>query len=189
MSLFTTTSQTVGPFFHIGFDWLYVNDLTAAGASGERVTIAGKIVDGDGKPISDAVIEIWQANAHGKYAHPDDTQSKPLEAAFKGFGRIATDEQGAFRFVTIKPGPVPGSDGALQAPHIAVSIFMRGLLKRLVTRMYFPAEASNNDDGVLKLIPPARRETLIAKKTVADMAQLEWNIVVQGQNETVFFDC
>jgi protocatechuate 3,4-dioxygenase, alpha subunit len=189
MSLFTTASQTVGPFFHIGFDWLYLNDLTAAGVSGERVTISGKIVDGDGKPVPDAIIELWQANAHGKYAHPDDMQSKPIEAAFKGFGRIATDDQGMFRFATIKPGRVPGPDGALQAPHIAVSIFMRGLLKRLVTRIYFPDEASNDDDGILKLIPQARRETLVAKKTVVDPSQLEWNIVVQGLNETVFFDC
>jgi protocatechuate 3,4-dioxygenase, alpha subunit len=177
-----TPSQTVGPFFHIGFDRLYINDLVIAGVGGERVTISGKIFDGDGKPIPDAVMEIWQADAQGRYAVAAD-------AAFKGFGRIATDEHGAYSFVTIKPGRVVGTDGALQAPHIAVSIFMRGLLKRLVTRIYFADDASNNDDALLQLIPQARRTTLMAKKTTGDATKLEWNIVVQGQDETVFFDC
>ncbi|MEY4729637.1 MAG: hypothetical protein RL020_795 [Pseudomonadota bacterium] len=175
-----TPSQTVGPFFHIGFDWLYVNDLAAAEVSGERISISGKILDGEGRPITDAVIEIWQADADGLYAPA---------SAFKGFGRIATNEHGAFNFVTIKPGRVMGVEGTLQAPHINVSIFMRGLLKRLVTRIYFADEASNNEDAVLKLITPERRATLLAKKIAAESAKLEWNIVVQGQRETVFFDC
>ncbi|MGB8339312.1 MAG: protocatechuate 3,4-dioxygenase subunit alpha [Burkholderiales bacterium] len=178
----TTPSQTVGPFFHIGFDGLYVNDLTAAGVSGEGVTISGKIFDGDGKPISDAVIEIWQADAQGQYPNTDS-------ATFKGFGRMATDEEGAFRFVTIKPGRVVGADGELQAPHINVSVFMRGLLKRVVTRIYFADEASNNDDAVLKSIASERCATLFPKKIAGDSTKLEWNIVVQGQHETVFFDC
>jgi protocatechuate 3,4-dioxygenase, alpha subunit len=174
-----TPSQTVGPFFHIGFDRLYVNDLTP-GVSGERITLSGKMVDGDSKPITDAVIEIWQADANGSYTPA---------SAFKGFGRIATDEHGAFRFFTIKPGRVMGADDKLQAPHINVSIFMRGLLKRLVTRIYFTDEAGNSDDAVLKLIAPERRATLWAKKIPGEIAQWEWNIAVQGQHETVFFDC
>jgi protocatechuate 3,4-dioxygenase, alpha subunit len=177
-----TPSQTVGPFFHIGFDWLYVNDLAAESVSGERVTISGSIIDGEGKPISDAVIEIWQADAQGQYANAE-------HAVFKGYGRIATDEHGAYSFVTIKPGRVAGTDGELQAPHIAASIFMRGLLKRLVTRIYFADEISNQDDAVLKLVSPERRTTLLAKKITHDATKLEWNIVVQGKNETVFFDC
>ncbi len=182
MSLINSPSQTVGPFFHIGFDRFYVNDLTATGVSGERVIISGMIMDGDGKPINDAVIEIWQADAQGHYVSAE-------HAAFKGFGRIATDEHGAYSFVTIKPGRVAGADGELQAPHIAVSIFMRGLLKRLVTRIYFPDEASNHADTILELIPPERRATLMANKIVGEAAKLEWNIVVQGKHETVFFDC
>lgn len=176
----STPSQTVGPFFHIGFDWLYVNDLASADVRSERITISGKMLDGDGKPIADALIEIWQADADGKYSQ---------SSAFNGFGRIATDEHGAFGFVTIKPGRVTGVDDKLQAPHINVSLFMRGLLKRLVTRIYFADEVSNDDDVVLKLVAPERRATLLAKKIAGDPASLEWNIVVQGEHETVFFDC
>lgn len=182
MNLIVAPSQTVGPFFHIGFDRLYVNNLTAPGVVGERVTIGGKIIDGDGKPVSDAVIEIWQADAQGQYANT-------ANAAFTGFGRVATDEHGAFSFLTIKPGRVAGNDGDLQAPHIAVSVFMRGLLKRLVTRIYFADEASNLDDAVLNMVPPERRATLLAKKNAADTAKLEWHIILQGDRETVFFDC
>jgi protocatechuate 3,4-dioxygenase alpha subunit len=182
MNLITSPSQTVGPFFHIGFDRLYVNDLTAKGVSGERVIISGKIIDGDGKPITDAVIEIWQADAQGQYSNSAD-------AKFKGYGRIPTDEHGRYNFVTLKPGRVAGTEGELQAPHIAVSIFMRGLLKRLVTRIYFPDEASNNEDTILKLTPSERRATLMANKLASDATKLEWNIVVQGKQETVFFDC
>ena len=116
--------------------------------TGEQIAIQGRVLDGDGKPVNDALVEIWQANAHGKYAHPEDKQGKPLEAGFKGFGRSATDENGAFRFKTIKPGRVPGPGGALQAPHIAVTVFMRGLLKHLVSRIYFPDEPANADDPV-----------------------------------------
>jgi protocatechuate 3,4-dioxygenase, alpha subunit len=177
-----TPSQTVGPFFHIGFDRLYVNDLTTAHLDGERVTLSGKIFDGDSKPITDAVMEIWQADAQGQYTNS-------ASAKFKGYGRCATDEHGAFSFVTIKPGRVLGTDGALQAPHIAVSIFMRGLLKRLVTRIYFADEVSNKEDAVLQSVASERRATLLAKRIAPDATKLEWNIVVQGQNETVFFEC
>jgi protocatechuate 3,4-dioxygenase alpha subunit len=144
-------------------------------------------VDGDGKPVPDALLEIWQANSQGKYAHPDDTQSKPVEANFQGFGRIPTDDDGKFRFTTIKPGPVPGPDGKPQAPHLAISVFARGLLRRLVTRIYFPDETGNSADYVLNLVEPERRGTLIAKKS-ASAGTLEWNVVLQGESETVFFD-
>ena len=108
MSLQATTSQTVGPFFRIGFEWLYRDNLVGEGASGERVTIQGRVFDGDGVPVPDAILEIWQANAHGKYDHPEDTQDKPLESGFKGYGRVPVTAEGMFRFATIKPGPVPG---------------------------------------------------------------------------------
>jgi protocatechuate 3,4-dioxygenase alpha subunit len=184
-----TTSQTVGPFFCIGLDRLRANNLADPKVSGEHLTIEGKALDGDGQPVPDAVIEIWQANAHGKYAHPEDTQEKPLEPGFSGYGRVPTDANGLFRFTTIKPGSVPGPAGKPQAPHLVVSVFMRGLLKRLATRIYFPDEATNNSDLVLSLVEPARRPTLIAKKVQGRDAVLQWNVVLQGPEETVFFDC
>jgi protocatechuate 3,4-dioxygenase alpha subunit len=198
MSLQATTWQTVGPFFHIGFKWLYDPDVAGAGAAGERVEVSGRILDGDGRPVPDGAIEIWQANAHGKYAHPDDTQDKPLEPGFKGYGRVPTDNDGRFRFTTIKPGRVPAPQGPgpggpgpqkLQAPHLVVSVFTRGLLRRLITRMYFPDEPSNTEDFALSLVEPARRATLIAKKVAGRPGALEWNVILQGPNETVFFDC
>ena len=187
MSLQTTSSQTVGPYLHIGLTWLITDNLVGPGVSGDKVTIAGRIADGDGKPVNDALVEIWQANAHGKYAHPDDSQDKPLEAGFKGFGRVPTDDNGGFKFTTIKPGRVPSPGGGLQAPHINVTIFMRGMLKQLNTRIYFPADPANAGDAVLQSVLPARRDTLIAKATGA--GALEWNVVLQGAGETVFFDC
>jgi protocatechuate 3,4-dioxygenase alpha subunit len=188
MSLQATTSQTVGPYFKIGLEWLYRDNLVGGGVSGERVTIQGRVIDGDGVPVPDAILEIWQANAHGKYAHPEDTQDKPLEPAFKGYGRVPTTAAGVFRFATIKPGPVPGPNGKEQAPHLVVSVFMRGLERRLVTRIYFPDEPRNAADFILNLVEPARRSTLIAKKAASGPATLEWNVVLQGPDETVFFD-
>jgi protocatechuate 3,4-dioxygenase alpha subunit len=188
MSLRATGSQTVGPYFHLGFSWLYVDKLAGPGMSGERVTIEGRVLDGDGKPVGDAMIEIWQADAHGRYAHPGDEHDKPLEPGFKGFGRVATDENGVFRLATIKPGRVPGPGGQPQAPHVVVSVFMRGLLKHLVTRIYFPDEPSNADDPVLNLVEPPRRSTLIAKTVAGSEGLLEWNVILQGEGETVFFD-
>ncbi len=189
MSIPATTSQTVGPFFSIGLDRLHTNNLTGPGVSGERFTMEGKVLDGDGQPVPDAVIEIWQANSHGKYAHPEDTQEKPVEPGFAGYGRVPTDDNGQFRFTTIKPGPVPGPGGKPQAPHLVISVFMRGLLKRVVSRVYFPGEAANDSDFILSLVEPARRPTLIARKVQGQDALLRWNVVMQGPEETVFFDC
>ena len=188
MSLQATTSQTVGPFFKIGFEWLHRDNLVGEGVSGERVTIQGRVLDGDGAPVPDAILEIWQANAHGKYDHPEDTQDKPLEPGFKGYGRVPTTAEGVFRFATIKPGPAPGPNGKEQAPHLVVSVFMRGVLRRMVTRMYFPDDARNSGDQILNLVEAERRSTLIAKKTAGGPGILEWNVVLQGPEETVFFD-
>jgi protocatechuate 3,4-dioxygenase alpha subunit len=187
MSLQATTSQTVGPYFRIGLYWLNQENLAAPGVSGDRVTIQGRVLDGDGAGVSDAFLEIWQANAHGKYAHPDDIQKKLLEPGFTGYGRIPTNKDGAFRFATIKPGSVPGPDGKDQAPHLLVSVFMRGLLRRLVTRIYFPDEPRNAADYVLNLIEPERRSTLIARRGTQP-GLLDWNAILHGGNETVFFD-
>ncbi len=189
MSLRATTSQTVGPFFSIGLTRLNRDDLAGPGVSGERVSIEGRVLDGDGQPVPDAILEIWQANAHGKYPHPDDTQDKPLEAEFSGFGRIPTDDEGRFRFSTIKPGVVPGPQGNPQAPHIVVSVFARGLLRRLVTRIYFPEEPANARDFALSRVPAARRATLIARRIGDRYGALAWDVRLQGPEETVFFDC
>ena len=186
MSLFASGNQTVGPYLHIGLEWLTTRDIAGKGIKGERVAIAGRLIDGDGAGVNDGLVEIWQANAAGKYAHPEDTQKKPLEKGWRGFGRIPTDAKGGFRFTTIKPGRVPGPDGTLQAPHLVVSVFMRGMLKHLATRIYFPDEAAANaEDPILKLVPAARRATLIPR---TQGKTLEWNVVLQGKNETVFFD-
>jgi protocatechuate 3,4-dioxygenase alpha subunit len=155
---------------------MVIEDLAPQGLAGERLQINGKILDADGKPVNDAAVEIWQADSQGKYA----------EKSFRGYGRSLTDEAGAFRFRTIKPGRVPGPDGKLQAPHLSVTIFMRGLLKQLQTRVYFPDDPANADDPVLNLVPSERRATLIARKHGDGV--LEWNVVLQGKNETVFFD-
>jgi protocatechuate 3,4-dioxygenase alpha subunit len=186
MSLRASTSQTIGPYLRIGLEWMQIEDIAPAGIPGERVSLRGRVTDADGKPVNDAAVEIWQANSRGRYAHPEDKQDKPLDNNFRGYGRSLTDDNGAFRFNTIKPGRVPGPRGKLQAPHLNVTIFMRGLLKHLQTRMYFPNDAANAEDPVLALVPAERRATLVAQAN-AD-GTLAWNIVLQGKNETVFFD-
>jgi protocatechuate 3,4-dioxygenase, alpha subunit len=197
MTLRATTWQTVGPFFKIGLAWLYRDQLAGPDVDGERIEINGRVLDGDGKLVPDAVLEIWQANSQGKYAHPEDEQNKKLDAGFPGFGRIATDDQGRFRFTTIKPGQVPAQESStktsaasapLQAPHINVSFCTRGLLRRLTTRIYFPDEPANAADFALLRVDRARRSTLIAKRSANSVSKFEWDIVLQGCNETVFFD-
>jgi protocatechuate 3,4-dioxygenase alpha subunit len=187
MKLLPTASQTVGPYLHIGLAWLTIDRVAAPDCLGQHVTIGGRVLDGDGMLVTDALVEIWQANTHGKYAHAQDTYAAPLTPGFRGFGRVPTDSDGRYRFVTIKPGPVADPNGGLQAPHLLVSVFMRGLLKRLVTRVYFPDEPRNAADSVLRLVPVERRGTLVARQIAGD--QLEWDIVLQGVGETVFFDC
>jgi len=185
MSLRASTSQTIGPYLRIDLEWMQIEDMAPKGVAGERVSIRGRVVDADGKPVNDAALEIWQANSQGRYAHPEDKQDKPIDAAFRGYGRSLTDDNGAFRFNTIKPGRVAGPGGKLQAPHLSVTIFMRGLLKQLQTRVYFPDDPANAEDPVLALVPAERRSTLIARR---NGEVLEWNVVLQGKGETVFFD-
>jgi len=185
MKLVASGSQTVGPYLHIGLTWLNRDRIAGPGVKGERVVVRGRVLDGGGKGVSDALIEIWQANAAGKYAHPEDRQKKTLERGFRGFGRIPTDAQGRFRFSTVKPGRVPGPGGRPQAPHLNVTVFMRGLLKQLSTRIYFPEDPANREDAILKRVPAERRATLIARRKSRGV--LEWNVVLQGRNETVFF--
>lgn len=186
MSLSPTPSQTVGPFFHIGLPAPATTELVSPDHAG-AVRIVGVVFDGNGEPVSDALLEIWQANSAGRYSHPEDTRDEiPREHGFKGFGRCATDAEGRFEFVTVKPGPVPGPDSRMQAPHIDVSVFARGLLKRLVTRVYFPDEAKANDaDPVLSMIrDPEVRATLVARE---EDGALRFDIHLQGERETAFF--
>jgi len=191
-----TPSQTIGPFFHRALlyeGWREMwNDLAGRGAAGERIAIEGRVIDGDGTPVSDAMVEVWQANAAGRYDHPEDCQDRrPIDPNFHGFGRVATDPDGRFRLRTVKPGTVPGAGEVAQAPHINVSVFARGLLKRLATRIYFPGEPLNESDPLLTGLPAARRATLIARGAVEGGTAervLHFDIVLQGDNETVFLD-
>ncbi len=173
----TTPSQTVGPFFRFGFAWMDQADLIAPGSVG-AVTLVGQVTDGDGAPVPDAVIEIWQADADGQFPRGTD-------GPWHGFGRSLTDDQGRYRFTTVRPGRVDGR----QAPHIDVSVFARGLLQRVVTRIYLPDEVeANAGDPVLAALEPDRRATLVAEAVDAvDGSQLAFDIRLQGDQETVFF--
>ncbi len=183
-----TPSQTVGPYLHIGLDWLNTTELAGPEVAGERIVIQGRLLDADRAPIPDGMIEIWQANSHGRYAHPDDARGLPLDRGFTGFGRTPTGTSGEFRFSTIKPGRVPATNGQLQAPHLMVNVFARGLLRQAVTRMYFFGD-DYADDPVLALVPAVRRATLMAHPLEGTSGVFEWNILLGGdQNETVFFE-
>ncbi|MGH7796353.1 MAG: protocatechuate 3,4-dioxygenase subunit alpha [Candidatus Binatia bacterium] len=185
-----TPSQTVGPFYAIGLTRRPMNVMTTESTHGERIRIEGQVFDGDGLAIPDVMVEIWQANAYGRYNHPDDKQEKPLDATFTGWGRSGTDEKCFYRFETIKPGPVPGHDDTVQAPHINVVIFARGMLVHAYTRLYFADEPANENDPVLKTIKhQARRRTLIARREEGNgKAVYRFDIRLHGENETVFFD-
>ena len=179
-----TPSQTVGPYFRIGLAWLFNADLAGPAAAGQRLTVSGRVLDGAGTGVEDAMLEIWQAGPAGRYPEV----SRP--PGWAGFGRVATDPRGAFSFALVKPGRVAGPEGTLQAPHLAVNVFMRGLLRHLTTRVYFPDEGeANAADPVLSLVEPARRATLVARADPASPLALAWDVVLQGPRETVFFDC
>ena len=206
-----TPSQTVGPFFHYGLPWKggadlvgksdmgarpelfpedhYVLNLSAPTGipQGETIEVAGCVFDGNGAIVPDAMIEIWQANAAGRYASLDDPRDDvPVDPHFVGFGRASTSAEGIYRFRTIRPGRVPGPGNSLQAAHLAVSVFGRGLIKRLATRLYFADGEGNDTDPVLAAVPADRRDTLIAHRK--DDGSWWLDIHLQGERETVFFD-
>lgn len=199
-----TPSQTVGPFFAYGltpdgrckwdpngsYSWKETvgDNLVTPDATGEKIRIEGRILDGDGMPITDAMIEIWQADAQGRYANPRDNRALP-NTQFKGFGRSATDKEGVYSFDTIKPGSVPGPNGQPQAPHILFGIFSRGMLRQVHTRLYFADEAATSSDPIIALVPADRRGTLVAYREMrGNLPVYRFDIRVQGENETVFFD-
>ena len=177
-----TPSQTVGPFFDYALPYEGGERLISPGDR-DAIRIVGAVIDGDRQPVDDALIEIWQANRAGRYRHPEDTREElPLEDGFIGFGRCATDAEGRFEFVTVKPGAVDG-----QAPHIGVCVLARGLLRHLYTRLYFPDEAeANAADPLLSSIDdPALRATLIARPLDGVLA---FDIHLQGERQTAFLD-
>lgn len=185
-----TPSQTVGPFYAIGLTRTAMNILINDATQGPLIRIEGQVFDGDGQPVPDAMVEIWQANAYGRYNHPDDKQEKPLDPSFMGWGRCGTNEHGEYSFETIKPGGVPGAGESVQAPHINVCVFARGMLLHAYTRIYFSDETANGTDPVLSSIKnKARRGTLIAAREESNGKTVyRFDIRLQGENETVFFD-
>jgi protocatechuate 3,4-dioxygenase alpha subunit len=198
-----TASQTIGPFFHYaltpesyGRPGIAGGVLASADTRGERVRIEGRVFDGEGRPMPDALVEIWQANAAGRYDHPADDrpahgrEEAALDPGFRGFGRLGTDADGGFRFETVKPGPVPGRGNTLQAPHINVILCARGMLDHAFTRIYFSDEAeANGNDPVLSAVEAGRRATLVAERRESDGEIVyRFDIRLQGEAETVFFD-
>jgi protocatechuate 3,4-dioxygenase, alpha subunit len=183
VTLPVTPSQTIGPFFSVGLIWADGPDVVAEGTPG-AVRIGGRVLDGAGDPVPDALVETWQADPEGCFAHPDDPRG-PARGSFRGFGRSATDAEGRWAVRTRKPGLLPAPGGGTEAPHLDVSVFARGLLHRVVTRIYFPDEAeANAADPLLGSIPdPGARARLVA---VADGDGLRFDIWLQGERETPF---
>ena len=191
-----TPSQTVGPFFAYGltsngeYEWndAFTSNLVTPDTSGERMRVEGRVFDGDGQPVPDCMLEIWQADAQGRFADPKDKRALP-NAAFRGFGRCGTDASGGYAFDTIRPGSVSDPDGKPQAPHLLLAVFARGMPLHNFTRIYFDGEAANAADPVLALVPTPRRGTLIAiRESGAGNAVYRFDIRLQGDDETVFFD-
>jgi protocatechuate 3,4-dioxygenase alpha subunit len=214
-ALGVTPTQTVGPFFAPALLRDVQNIMVTDQTAGQRIRVEGRVIDGDGNVVPDAMIEIWQANSHGRYNHPRDTRDLPLDPEFSGFGRSGTDDAGVYWFETVKPGPVPfggkgsggtgsggqdggggessGQDGGqMQAPHLVVTVHARGMLNHAQTRLYFEDEAANATDPILALVPADRRDTLIARREEADGSGgkivYRLDIVLQGRGETVFFN-
>lgn len=186
-----TPSQTIGPFYHHALLWADGPEVVAPGTPG-AIRIHGRILDGAGAPVADGLVETWQADSDGGFDHPDDPRGTPGGTAggtagggFRGFGRCPTDETGSWSITTLKPGREPGADGRLQAPHVDVSLYARGLLNRLVTRIYFSDEAdANAEDALLTGVEPDRRATLVATR---EDDGYRFDIVLQGERSTVFF--
>ena len=172
-----TPFQTLGPFFDCGLRDAGSEIIADETIEGRRIRVEGTVLDSAGQPVPDALIEIWQADAAGRYPQPGST--------FRGFGRCGTDDAGRFWFSTVMPGRVPGPDG-LQAPHLVAGVMGRGILTRLLTRIYFDDQPSNAEDAILRLVPADRRETLIAVTVARD--RYRFDVVLQGERETVFFD-
>jgi protocatechuate 3,4-dioxygenase alpha subunit len=185
-----TPPQTVGPFFHDALMADGVDDLDPTGEAGAPIVVTGQVRDGAGDLVTDAMIEIWQPDGNGRYRHPADGRSADVPTSFIGFGRVASTDDGTYRLRTVMPGSVPGRDGSTQAPHLNVHVFARGLLDKLATRIYFDGVDANDHDRVLGSVPAERRATLVAGADGEEHAvrRYRFDIVLQGDGETVFFD-
>lgn len=185
-----TPSQTVGPFLAIGLPWPDGQTVVPEDTPG-AITITGRLLDGEGAPVPDGLIETWQADPDGRFDHPDDPRgASQHETAFRGFGRCPTGPDGSYRIVTLRPGALPSPDGGTEAPHLDVSVFARGLLHRVVTRIYFADEAAANaaDPVLAGLVDDDRRDTLLAVPEPGSPGVFRFDIRLQGDGETVFFD-
>jgi protocatechuate 3,4-dioxygenase alpha subunit len=184
-----TPSATVGPFLHLGLIEKHsVTQLATPETKGERVSLRCRVFDAEDVPVNDAMIEIWQADSDGRYNHPDDPRAATSQLIFAGFGRAATNEGGYCDFETIRPGRVSAPDGKLQAPHISVAVYARGILLQLYTRIYFAGDPANEQDPVLALVPESRRKTLLAYPDTSRPNGWQFDIRLRGENETIFFD-
>jgi protocatechuate 3,4-dioxygenase alpha subunit len=190
MRLTPSASQTVGPFFNFALTSDFkLGILAREGAEGERIRLAFRLVDGDGAPTpADSLIELWQADSLGRYAHALDPRAAGADPNFYGFGRLETDTNGECVFETVIPGAVPDDSGGIQAPHINVIILARGLMRHLHTRVYFEGHPANACDPVLALVPEERRDTLLARQSAEEPGTWFIEIRLQGEGETVFFD-
>jgi protocatechuate 3,4-dioxygenase alpha subunit len=189
MDFIPTSSQTIGPYFHVYFkaDGV-IGRIAGSQAKGEHIRLACRVIDGQGAPVTDALLELWQADAAGIYNHPDDPRHAQADPAVRGFGRLPTNDNGICEFETVKPGRVLGWDHTFQAPHINVTVFGRGMLKGLSTRIYFASDPANQDDPVLGLVPQDRRDTLFAQRDSQQSRLWRIDLHLCGDAETVFFD-
>jgi protocatechuate 3,4-dioxygenase alpha subunit len=187
--LLALPSQTIGPFFDFALTAnAALGRMAGDGARGERIQLVVRVFDADGQPLPDAIIELWQADGCGKYDHPEDTQTVAPDPEFRGFGRLGTDRCGACRFETVRPGRAPGLKGELQAPHINVNVFARGVLWHLFTRIYFEGDPANENDAILELVPAERRDTLLARPDPTHAGIWNFDVRLSGERETVFFE-
>jgi protocatechuate 3,4-dioxygenase, alpha subunit len=184
-----TPSQTIGPFFHLGLLFGGENVLVDDETRGQQIRIVGTVFDGQGAPVLDALVEIWQADSQGHFNHPADPHAAEADPHFRGFGRSGTQREGRFEFITVKPGPTPGPNGEPQAPYVDVRVFARGMLIHAVTRLYFADEPATATDPLLNSIEPQQRGSLIAvREEAAGMPAYHFDIHLQGDCETVFFE-
>jgi protocatechuate 3,4-dioxygenase alpha subunit len=182
-----TPPQTIGPFFHGSLLARARTSIAPADGSGAQITIEGRVLDGLGAGVPDAMVEVWQSDPDGRFRGPGDDRSPAAAGSFLGFGRSGTDHDGRYGFETVRPGSVPGPGGSWQAPHLDVLLFARGLLDRLATRIYFEDDDPEATDAFLAMVPAGRRTTLIARRE-DDAGRYRHDLVLQGDAETVFFD-